>query len=234
MDITEIIVSLLTLTLLEVVLGVDNLVFIAIVSNKLPLAKQAKARRFGLLFALVTRLLLLASVNWLARLKMTVFSLNDFSFSIRDLLLMGGGLFLIYKGTIQIHEEVEPPERTGPKRFYAKLGAVIIQIGLFDIIFSIDSVFTAVGLTTQYWIMATAITICIFAMIAASEPLSRFIERHPTVKVLALSFLLLIGMMLIADGFQVHIPRAYVYFAICYAVFVEALNSWVRLKRAKH
>jgi len=232
--ILNIAMSLLTLTLLEVILGIDNLVFIAIASSRLPPHQQPKARTFGLLLALITRLILLASVAWLAHLTSPVFSIQDYSFSVRDLLMLGGGLFLLYKGTVQIHEEIEPePDHEGDRK-YATINAVILQIGLLDIIFSFDSVFTAVGMTQTYWIMATAITIAIIAMIWASTPLTEFIHKRPTIKVLALSFILLVGVMLVADGFHYHIPRGYVYFSIFYAIFVEAINTLVRQRKLAH
>lgn len=224
--------SLLTLTLLEVVLGVDNLVFLTVISSRLPRHQQKMARRWGLIFALVTRLILLASVVWLIGLKKPLFTLFAHSFSVRDLLMIAGGLFLLYKGTQEIHNEMEPKDKeTAIIKKYAKPLSIIIQIGILDIIFSLDSVFTAIGLTNTYWIMATAIFIAILTMIFLSEPLSKIVNEHPTIKMLALSFLILIGMVLIADGFQYHVPREYVYFAICYAVFVEFLNTLVRRKR---
>lgn len=228
---SDIIFSLLTLTLLEIVLGIDNLVFVSIASSKLPVDQQKSARRFGLVLALVARLLFLASVAWLARLNTPIFSLFDSAFSIRDILLLSGGLFLLYKGTVQIHEEAEPPVAAATKIFSSKW-SVILQIGILDIVFSIDSVFTAVGMTQRYWIMAAAIIIAIVCMIIASEPLSKFIERHNTVKILALSFILLIGTLLVADAFHFHIPRGYVYFSITYAIFVELINSYVRSRKA--
>lgn len=228
---TQVAFSLGTLTLLEIILGIDNLVFISIASSKLPPDKQPGARRFGLILALVTRLILLASVAWLARLTTPWFTVFDHAFSIRDMLLLSGGLFLIYKGTVQIHAETEPEEQPELAHSVSSQLGVILQIGILDIVFSFDSVFTAVGMTKEYWIMATAITIAIICMIVASEPLSRFIERHPTVKILALSFILLIGTLLVADAFHFHVPRGYIYFAISYAIFVEMLNSWVRGRR---
>lgn len=228
--------SLFTLTLLELVLGVDNLVFIAIASNQLQAAKQKLARRLGLIFALVTRLLLLASVNYLAHLKEGIYTIFDISISIRDLLLISGGLFLLYKATVQIHSETEPETEPSLQTQYQKLLPVILQIGILDIVFSFDSVFTAVGMTSEYWIMATAIIITIVIMIFASEPLYRFIHSRPTIKILALSFILLIGTLLVADGMHFYVPRGYVYFAICYALFVELLNNLVhsiKLKRQR-
>jgi predicted tellurium resistance membrane protein TerC len=214
-----------------VILGVDNLVFLAVVSAKLPKEQQKLARRLGLIFALVTRLILLASVVWLVHLKNPLFTLFDVAFSFRDLLLIGGGLFLLVKATQEIHQEMEPDKTITIKHIYANVITIIIQIGLLDIVFSLDSVFTAVGLTNTYWIMATAICIAILAMIFLSEPLSAIVHNHPTIKMLAFSFLLLIGVMLIADGFHFHVPREYIYFAICFSVLVEILNSMVRKKR---
>lgn len=236
MDLTsvlEVVFSLTTLTLLEIILGIDNLVFISIISSRLPVHQQKSARRFGLILALASRLLLLASVAWLVRLTHPLFGISQYSFSVRDLLLLGGGLFLIYKGTMQIHEETAPLEAIDEPKTKATWLSVVVQIGILDIVFSFDSVFTAVGMTKEYWIMATAIIIAIVCMIVASEPLSVFIGRRPTVKVLALSFILLIGTLLVADSFQFHVPRGYVYFAISYAIFVEALNSFVRTRKAK-
>lgn len=233
-SITNVIISLLTLTFLEIVLGVDNLVFISIASSRLPAHQQKMARRLGLIFALVTRLILLASVVWLAKLKNPLFTVFSQSFSIRDLLLIAGGLFLLVKATQEIHHEMEvvqKEKKTKAAKFATPL-SVITQIGVLDIIFSLDSVFTAVGLTNQYWIMATAIFIAILTMIFLSEPLSKIVREHPTIKMLALSFLLLIAVVLIADGFQFHIPREYIYFAICFSIFVEVLNTLVRRKKS--
>lgn len=230
----NILVSLFTLTLLEIILGVDNLIFIALASNRLAPHKQKMARRFGLLLAMATRLILLGSIFWLAHLERSLFTLFTIPFSIRDIVLIGGGLFLLYKSTVQIHAETEPESDTKVKRHYDKVSFVILQIGILDIVFSIDSVFTAVGMTPHIWIMATAIIITILTMIFASEPLSRFIQNRPTLKMLALSFILLIGTLLIADGFHFHVPRNYIYFAICFALFVELLNTWVIAKKSRH
>lgn len=229
----NILVSLFTLTLLEIILGVDNLIFIAMASNRLPAAKRKMARRFGLLLALATRLILLVSIFWIAHLESSLFTLFDNDFSIRDILLIGGGLFLLYKSTVQIQEETEPQSDKKTTRQYDKVSLVILQIGILDIVFSIDSVFTAVGMTPHLWIMATAIIITILTMIFASEPLSRFIESRPSLRILALSFILLIGTLLVADGFNFHVPRNYLYFAICFALFVELLNTWVRARRSR-
>jgi predicted tellurium resistance membrane protein TerC len=196
----EIVFSLFTLTILEIVLGVDNLVFISVISARLPPEQQRRARQFGLCLAWVSRLILLASAIWLARLTAPLFSVADFAVSIRDIFLFCGGLFLLVKATQEIHHEMvsitEPERIAKPKRFWP----IIFQIGILDIIFSLDSVITAIGLTQQFWIMAVSITIAIAIMIGASEMMSRFINKHPTIKILAFSFLILIGTMLIADG----------------------------------
>lgn len=229
--VAQIIISLLTLTLLEVVLGIDNLVFIAVASSRLPKEKQKIARRLGLAFALITRLILLASVVIIIKLTKPLFSLYGHPFSVRDILLILGGLFLLYKGTQEIHAEMETSYKEGPRHLYSSVIAVATQIGILDIIFSLDSVFTAIGMTTVYWVMATAICFAILAMIFLSEPLSRIIQQRPSIKMLALSFLLLIGTVLIADGFSFHIPREYIYVAICYSIFVEVINSMTSKKR---
>lgn len=223
--------SLFTLTLLEIILGIDNLIFLTILSQKLPKAQQAHARRIGLTLAWVTRLLLLASAIWLTKLVEPVFKIAEIGFSWRDIFLFVGGLFLLAKATQEIHHELEPSHRPAtPKIKVNQFGWVITQIALLDIIFSLDSVLTAIGLTQQFWSMATAISIAILAMIFASEPLSRFVERHPTIRMLALSFLILIGMVLIADSFDFHIPRGYIYCAMGFSLLVELLNL-IRIKR---
>lgn len=223
--------SLITLTFLEIVLGVDNLVFISIVSNDVAPAQQKMARKAGLLGALCIRLIFLAGILWIIGLSQPLFSLHGQSFSIRDLILIAGGLFLLIKATLEIHHSIEEKDEQGGHRRKKSMWTAIFQIMLFDIIFSLDSILTAIGLTRYYWIMAIAIMISIGVMLLASEPLHRFIHAHPTIKMLALSFLLLIGMVLIADGFQAHIPREYIYFAIAFSVFVEFLNSLVRRKK---
>ncbi len=230
--------SLLALIILEVVLGIDNLVFLAILTEKLPRASRKRARRWGLTFAWVTRLLLLASAVWLVRLTKPVITLFELGFSMRDLFLLLGGAFLIAKATQEIHNEVEPIEleevsAEASTSVQASMQSVVLQVGLMDIIFSLDSVLTAIGLTPYFWVMATAITIAIIIMIWASEPVSGFIERHPTIKMLALSFLILIGMVLVADGLSFHVPRGYIYFAMAFSLGVEGLNTLKRLRRRK-
>lgn len=226
--------SLITLTFLEIVLGVDNLVFISIVSNDVIVSRQKAARRIGLIGALAIRLIFLAGIFWVIGLTKPLFVLYGQSFSGRDLILLAGGLFLLAKGTIEIHHSIEEDEHIEGGRHRKKsMWMAIIQIMLFDIIFSLDSILTAIGLTNYYWVMAIAIMIAIGVMLLASEPLHEFIHAHPTIKMLALSFLLLIGLVLIADGFEYHIPREYVYFAIAFSIFVEFLNSLMRRRKRK-
>ncbi len=231
--ITEITVSLLTLTFLEIILGVDNLVFITSITARVAQAKQKLARRIGLSLALIMRLLLLLSVLWIIKVTQPVFTLLSHAFSGRDIFLVGGGLFLLYKGTQEIHMEFEEHNNgsIARKKKMMSFASAVFQIAVLDIIFSLDSVITAVGLTQVYWIMATAIFIAIILMMVASEPLSRFVMRYPTIKMLALSFLLLIGMVLVADGFAFHIPREYVYFALSFSIFVESMNVLLQRRR---
>jgi len=225
--------SLLTLTLLEVVLGIDNLVFLSLLAARLPPARQARARQVGLMIALGTRLVLLAAISWIIRLTAPVFAIAGQDFSWRDLILIGGGLFLLYKGTQEIHARIEGEgehDAAGPAR-HASFGATILQIGLLDIVFSLDSVITAVGMANQLPIMIAAVVIAMGVMLVASGPVSAFVNRHPTVKMLALSFLLLIGMVLIADGFGAHVPKGYIYAAIGFSLLVEMLNQLVGRRR---
>ena len=216
--------SLLTLTALEVVLGIDNLLFIAILSNKLPEHQQKAARRSGLALAVITRLLLLASIFWLAKATAPLFSLFDHPVSIRDLILLSGGLFLLAKGTTEIHTTVDGVEEEMRQAKTTGFVAVIVQIMVLDIVFSLDSVITAVGMAQHLSVMAAAIIIAVGIMMFAAEPLSQFINTHVSVKVLALSFLILVGVALMADGLGFHIPKGYLYFAIAFSVAVEALN----------
>jgi predicted tellurium resistance membrane protein TerC len=233
MEILDILLSFATLTILEIVLGIDNLVFLAIVTQRLPKHLQARARKLGLSLAWMTRLILLFSALWLIKHNKPLFSVFSMEFSLRDLCLIAGGIFLLFKSTQEIHVEMEPLNETAnilPK--YSSFFAVVVQIALLDIVFSLDSVLTAIGLTQRFWLMAAAITIAIISMICASEALSNFVEKNPTIKMLALSFLILIGMVLVADGFGSHIPRGYIYFAMGFSLFVEMLNI-VRKKRKK-
>jgi predicted tellurium resistance membrane protein TerC len=218
-------ISLLTLTTMEIVLGVDNLVFVAILAGRLPPAQQPMARRLGLFLALFTRLALLAAITWIMHLTQPLFSVADFSFSWRDLILIVGGLFLVWKGTAEIHHRMEgdEAEKQGGGK-HAGLVSTIAQIVVLDIVFSLDSVITAVGMASELAIMMAAVIIAVGVMLVAASPLSSFIGRHPTVKMLALSFLLLIGMTLVADGFGAHVPKGYVYAAMGFSVLVETLN----------
>jgi predicted tellurium resistance membrane protein TerC len=200
-------------------------VFIAILAGRLPPARQGPARQAGLALALVTRLALLATITGIMRLTQPVFSFAGFDFSWRDLILIGGGLFLVYKGTVEIHDRMEAESAdTGPPKPASGFAATIVQIMVLDIVFSLDSVITAVGMASELPIMVAAVVIAVVVMLAASAPLSRFIGHHPTVKMLALSFLLLIGMTLIADGFGAHVPKGYIYAAMGFSAVVEALN----------
>lgn len=229
MEILDILISLLALTILEIVLGIDNLVFLSILTKKLPKEERRSARRWGLAFAWITRLILLASAVWLAKLTYPLFTWDSLSFSVRDLFLFLGGSFLIVKATQEIHHEVgESATEINHSRKKITFKMVVLQVGLMDIVFSLDSVLTAIGLTTRFWVMAGAITCAILVMLYASEPVSRFIDKHPTIKMLALSFLILIGMVLIADSFSFHIPRAYIYVAMGFSLGVEGLNHLKR------
>jgi predicted tellurium resistance membrane protein TerC len=218
--------SLVTLTALEIVLGIDNLLFIAIVAGRLPPQRQNRARRVGLALALITRLALLASIVWIIGLTRPLFDLFGQPVSWRDIVLIAGGLFLLYKGTREIHQGLEDVGQNEEGRAVrTSFAGVVTQIMLLDIVFSLDSVITAVGMANSLWVMAAAIIIAVAIMLAASKPLADFVERHPTVKMLALSFLLLIGMTLIADGAGFDVPKGYIYAAIGFSVAVETLNQ---------
>jgi predicted tellurium resistance membrane protein TerC len=223
-------VALVTLTVLEVVLGIDNVIFISILSGKLPKQDQEKARRVGLIAAMVMRIVLLLSIGWIMRLTQPLFAISRYELSGRDLVLIVGGLFLLFKATHEIHDKLEGEEGHVNARVAPSFVAVITQIMLLDIVFSLDSVITAVGMADDISIMVAAVVIAVAIMMFAAGPVSEFVDAHPTVKVLALSFLLLIGVSLIADGFDVHIPKGYIYFAMGFSVFVEAINLRVKKK----
>jgi len=228
---TELIVALITLTVLEIVLGVDNVIFISILSGKLPPAQQKKARRVGLIAAMAMRLALLFSISWMARLTTPLFSVMDHAVSGRDLILILGGLFLLAKATWEIHDKLEGAhDETG--RVAASFASVIGQVMLLDIVFSLDSVITAIGMAEDLRVMVAAVVIAVLVMLVAAEPISAFVEEHPTIKILALSFLLLIGLSLVADGLGQHISKGYIYFAMGFSVFVEMINIRVRGHRA--
>jgi predicted tellurium resistance membrane protein TerC len=225
-------IALLTLTTLEIVLGIDNIIFISILSTKLPQPQQRPARRLGLALAMLMRIALLLSITWVRRLSSPLFSVLDHPVSGRDLILIVGGLFLLAKATFEIHDKLEGEPGHASTRVAASFGAVIVQIILLDIVFSLDSVITAVGMANSIAVMIAAVMIAVGVMLFAADPISRFVEGHPTVKMLALAFLLLIGMALVAEGVGQHIPKGYVYFAMGFSVFVEMLNLRVRKKRA--
>ena len=225
-------IALATLTFLEIVLGVDNIIFISILSGKLPPPQQPKARRVGLLGAMITRVLLLFSLAWIVKLTTPLFTAIGHPISGRDLILIGGGLFLLGKSTVEIHERLEGEEGHASSRVASTFASVIVQIMLLDIVFSLDSVITAVGMVDELWVMVAAVIISVAIMMVAAEPISSFVHRHPTVKMLALSFLLLIGLSLLLEGFGQHIPKGYVYFAMGFSVFVEMINLRVRSRAA--
>ncbi|HXD36878.1 MAG TPA: TerC family protein [Rhodanobacter sp.] len=225
----EIWIALATLTALELVLGIDNIIFISILAGKLPPEQRDRARRVGIILAAVTRLALLLAIAWIVGLTAPLFSLFGHAFSWRDLILLGGGLFLIAKATHEIHQKLEGvTEQVTLGAATATFGGVIAQIMLLDIVFSLDSIITAVGMVEQRWVMVTAILASIGFMLMFARPIGEFVERHPTVKVLALSFLIMIGLVLMADGFGQHIPKGYVYAAMAFSVFVELVNLAIR------
>ncbi|WP_395803279.1 TerC family protein [Daejeonella sp.] len=232
----EIWISLITLTVLEIVLGIDNIIFISIMASKLPASKQKKARQVGLALAMITRVLLLLSLSWIMTLTSPLFNmaewidstdnelLKQFAVSGRDLILIIGGLFLIYKSTSEIHDKLEGSEHHSDTKAVVTFSGVILQILILDIVFSLDSVITAVGMADHIEVMITAVIIAVVVMMLSAGAISEFVNKHPTVKMLALSFLLLIGVSLLAEGFDQHIPKGYIYFAMAFSVLVEMLN----------
>jgi predicted tellurium resistance membrane protein TerC len=234
----EIWIGLLTLTVLEIVLGIDNIVFISILAGKLPPAQQAKARQTGLSLALITRVLLLCCLAWMVRLTSPLFHIPTFGIlpephavSGRDLILLGGGLFLLWKSTREIHDKLEGEDGVISSRVTPKFANVVIQILLLDVVFSLDSVITAIGMARQLGVMIAAVIIALIFMLIFAGRLSDFIHRHPTLKMLALSFLLLIGCALVAEGFHKEIPKGYIYFAMAFSVGVESLNLRIRARQ---
>ncbi len=223
-------IALLTLTVMEIVLGIDNIVFISILVDKLPVAERPRARFLGLAFAMITRILLLLSISWVMQLKNPLFAVFGHQISGKDLILILGGLFLLYKATVEIHHKVEGHAEEEKKvTAKAALGAILVQIAILDIVFSLDSVITAVGMADDIMVMIIAVMISVGFMMVFAGSVSDFISEHPTVKMLALSFLLLIGTTLIAEGFHVHFEKGYVYFAMAFSIFVEMLN--IRMKK---
>lgn len=229
----EIWMSFLTLSLLEIVLGIDNLVFLSVVTERLPAAQAKKARRIGLAGALLMRIALLFAISWIIGLTRPILTISEFTLSWRDLILGAGGLFLLYKGTHEIHNEVEGEEDAQGKTAALGMGTAILQIMILDMVFSLDSVITAVGMTSHLPVMIAAVVFAILVMLFAAEPTAAFIHKHPTTKMLALSFLLLIGLALVADALHFHIPRGYLYFAIAFSLLVEALNLLMLKRRQK-
>jgi len=224
-------VALATLTVLEIVLGIDNIVFISILADRVEKAKRAQARQLGLLLAMGTRILLLLSIVWIMKLTAPLFAVLEHEVSGRDLILMGGGMFLLFKSTREIHHKLEGDEKSGEVEQAAPFWGVIVQIALLDIVFSLDSVITAVGLAEHLAVMIIAVVVAVGFMMMAASSISRFVNDHPTVKMLALSFLLLIGMALVAEGMHQEIPKQYIYFAMGFSIFVEMLN--LRAERSK-
>jgi predicted tellurium resistance membrane protein TerC len=221
-------IALVTLTALEIVLGVDNVIFVSILASKLPPERQPRARRLGLFLAMFMRIALLFSITWLIRLTAPLFGVAGHEFSGRDLILLAGGLFLIAKATYEIHDKLEGEEGATSARVATSFSAVIIQVMLLDIVFSLDSVITAVGMANDLPVMVAAVVAAVGVMMVSADAIAGFVERHPTVKILALSFLLLIGVSLMADGLHQHISKGYIYFAMAFSVFVEMINLRVR------
>lgn len=233
----EVLIALVTLTAMEIVLGIDNIIFIAILVGRLPAEHQAKTRNIGIGLALVIRIMLLFSISWIMTLKEPLFSVFGYSFSGRDLILLGGGLFLIAKSTFEIHHKVEgDPEHALPadakSKKAASRGGILLQILVLDIVFSLDSVITAVGMVSQVSIMVVAMVISMVVMLLSAGKISAFVERHPTVKILALSFLILIGVMLVAESMGQHVSKGYIYFAMAFSLIVESLNIRYRSKHS--
>lgn len=229
-------IALATLILMEVVLGIDNLIFISIMTNKLPEERRAVARRTGIGLAVILRLALLGSIAWIIQLTTPLFSVMDHPFSGRDLVLIAGGLFLVWKATMEIHHKVDPQPSSDildVRSAAPTFAGVIVQILILDVVFSIDSVITAVGMTDHIEIMVTAVVVAVIVMLIAAGPLAEFIDRNPTVVMLALSFLLMIGMTLIAEGTGFHVPKGYIYAAMAFSIFVEILNIWARNAQKK-
>ena len=230
----QILASLATLIVLEVILGIDNVIFIAVLSGRLPPEQQIKAQRLGIALALISRLVLLASIAWIIGLTQPIFDAFGQSFSWRDMILLAGGLFLIYKATAEINSHSEGEDDSPGKNLaQVTFSSVIIQIILLDIIFSLDSVITAVGMAEHLWVMVVAVVVASIVMVVAARSISSFIEAHPGVKMLAFSFLLLIGLALLADGLHFHIPKGYIYAAMGFAAFVEGLNLMAKRRRRK-
>lgn len=229
---SELVIGFLTLTLLEIILGIDNIIFISVISNRLPPHQRSRARRIGIALALISRLALLGMLFWLAHLTKPLFTVFDLTVTARDLILFFGGLFLIYKATVEIHQTMEEAgEQQKASVKHATMPSVLTQIIMLDVIFSLDSVITAIGMVDHLPIMAAAIVVAVIVMLFAAETISSFIEKHLTIRMLALSMLLLVGVALVADGMHFHIPRGYIYFAVAFSTFVEIMNITLRARR---
>lgn len=226
-------ITLITLTALEIVLGIDNIIFIAILVNKLPQHQRDKARFFGLSLAMLTRIALLASLFWIMKLTKPLFSLGSIEISGRDLILILGGIFLLYKSAKEIYEQTQAHQQNQESKFHGGFLSTLIQIAILDIVFSLDSVITAVGMAQQLEIMIIAIILAVGVMMFASKGIAEFVDTHPTIKTLALAFLFMVGVVLILDGFKIHVPKAYIYFAMGFSLAVELLNIYIR-KRNQH
>ena len=224
-------IALLTLTFLEIILGVDNIIFISIISNKLPIDQQAKARNLGLLFAMVFRIGLLLAISWIIKFTEPIISIYEFDLSGKDLILAGGGLFLLFKSTLEIHHKMEGVPEEVKANSAKSMSSVIVQIILLDMIFSFDSILTAVGLVQEVIIMIIAVVIALIIMMVFAGKISTFINKHPTLQILALSFLILIGFMLLVEGFHVEVPKGYIYFAVFFSLGVEIINMKMRKKK---
>ena len=227
-------ISLITLTFLEIVLGIDNIIFISIITDRLPEENQKRIRTIGLLLALVMRIILLSLITVIIQLKEPLFTISEFNFSVRDLILVAGGMFLLAKSVSEIHEKIEGSHEQQVSKKKNTVASIILQIIVLDIVFSFDSILTAVGLSKHLEIMITAVVLAMIVMIYFVEMISRFIKKHPTLQVLALSFLILIGFMLVIDGFHFEVPKGYIYFALFFSVMVEFINMKIRKKSGAH
>lgn len=229
----ELIIALLTLVLLEVVLGIDNIIFISIVTSRLPAHQQKKGRQLGLLLAMAMRLLLLTVISFILKLEGSLFKVSSMEISGKDLILIAGGLFLLYKSTSEIHHKMEGEEGDTSKNMkITSFGSAIGQILILDLVFSIDSIITAVGMVDELWVMYTAVIVSVAVMLVAAEPISKFVNKHPAFKILALSFLLLIGVSLIAEGLEFHIPKGYIYFSMAFSLLVQFVQMKISKRNA--